>query len=190
MGQNDLSNHGGNYAYPTKTSALAIWSLVLGIVGLVLCMLSLFTAIPAVICGHMALSRIKADPRALGGTGLAIGGLVTGYLSLAIIPLLLAIAIPNFVKARAQSQANMCFNNLKQIDAAKIAWALDHHKRSGDVPTEADLKPYLKDGVLPVCPAEGNYTIGAVGDDPTCSVPGHGLSGAGFGPLGNRSGVR
>ena len=40
-----------------KTSALAIWSLVLGILSL--SCFSILSAIPGVICGHKALSKIK-----------------------------------------------------------------------------------------------------------------------------------
>lgn len=65
-----------------KTSALAIWSLVLGILAF-LCF-SIFSAIPAVICGHKALSRIKSSGGAITGQGLAIGGLVTGYCNIAL----------------------------------------------------------------------------------------------------------
>jgi uncharacterized protein YqgC (DUF456 family) len=76
-----------------------------------------------VICGHKALSKIKQSGGALAGQGLAIAGLVTGYLGILwaviFIPMLLAIAIPNFVKARDTAMMNTCLNNLRQIDAAK-----------------------------------------------------------------------
>ena len=161
-----------------KNSALAIWSLILGILSLTC--FSIFSAIPGVICGHKALSRIKQSGGALTGQGLAIAGLVTGYLGIVwaviCIPLMLAIAIPNFVKARDTAMQNACINNLRQIDAAKQQWALQNSKSAGDVPTEADLKPFLKDGVFPVCPSGGTYTIGAVSNSPTCSIPGHQLS--------------
>jgi hypothetical protein len=71
---------------------------------------------------------------------------------------------------------NVCINNLRQIDAAKNQWALAGGKKPGDVPTAQDLKPYLKNGVLPVCPSAGIYTIGAVSNVPTCSISGHLLS--------------
>ena len=91
----------GNAPQP-KNSALAIWSLVLGILSLTC--FSIFSAIPGVICGHKALSKIKQSGGALTGQGLAIAGLVTGYLGILwaviFIPMMLAIAIPNFVKAR------------------------------------------------------------------------------------------
>src|ERR1039457_1820999 len=112
---------GGNPPSP-KTSALAIWSLVLGILSLAC--FSIFAAIPGVICGHKALSRIKYSGGRISGQGLAIAGLVTGYLGIAwailFIPLMMAIAIPNFVKARTTSQANACINNLRQIDDAGV----------------------------------------------------------------------
>jgi hypothetical protein len=163
-----------------KTSALAIWSLVLGILSLVC--FTIFAAIPGVICGHKALSRIKRSGGTLNGQGLAIAGLVTGYLGIAwailFIPLMLAIAIPNFVKARDTSMQNTCINNLRQIDGAKNEWALENSKTNGTPVTAADIKPYLKldaRGNLPKCPAGGTYTIGKVGEPPTCSVPEHKL---------------
>lgn len=64
-----------------KTSGLAIWSLVLGILSL-LCF-TIFAGIPGVICGHKALSKIKRSSGALTGQGLAIAGLITGYLGIA-----------------------------------------------------------------------------------------------------------
>ena len=76
----------------------------------------------------------------------------------------------------AATQANACINNLRQIDAAKQQWALENNKPETAVPTAQDLMPYLADGVFPVCPSGGTYTINAVGVPPTCSVPGHALS--------------
>ena len=49
----------------------------------------------------------------------------------AIIGLLAAIAIPNFIKARATSQQNACINNLKQIDGAISEWALETGQSNG-----------------------------------------------------------
>ena len=74
------------------------------------------------------------------------------------------------------AQRNACINNLRQIDAAKQQWALVNNKTDEAVPTALDLLPYLKGGVLPVCPSGGTYTINAVGLPPACSVSGHVLS--------------
>lgn len=163
-------------APPPKTSALAIWSLVLGILSLVC--FSILSAIPGVICGHKALSKIKRSGGTLEGRGLAIAGLITGYLGIAwaifVIPLMLAIAIPNFVKARATAQANACVNNLRQIDAAANEFALEHGKTNGEaIKFPDDLTPYIKlnsQGKIPSCPAGGTYSIKNLGEAPTCSL--------------------
>ena len=70
-------------------------------------------------------------------------------------------------------QRNTCINNLRQIDAAKNQWALENGKKAGDLVTEADIQPYLTGGKMPTCPSGGTYTIGKVGENPTCSIPGH-----------------
>jgi hypothetical protein len=164
-----------------KTSALAIWSLVLGILSL-MCF-SIFASIPGVICGHKALGRIKNSGGMLEGRGLAIAGLVTGYIGLAwaffIIPLMMAIAIPNFIKARDTSIRNASINDLRQIQAAKNEWALEKNKQGGDVPTAEDLTPYLAGGKFPVFPNGETCTIGAVTNDATCIFKGQTLTASG-----------
>jgi prepilin-type N-terminal cleavage/methylation domain-containing protein len=108
--------------------------------------------------------------------------LVEIMIVVAIIGLLAAIAIPNFVKARASSQANACINNLRQIDAAANQFALEAHKVNGAAITyPGDLTPYIKlnaIGSIPGCPANGTYACASVGTSPTCSLlntvtPGH-----------------
>ncbi len=111
--------------------------------------------------------------------------LVEIMIVVAIIGLLAAIAIPNFIKARATSQSNACINNLRQIDAANQQWALEHSKQSTDVAANADLQPYLGRGTAGTvintaggqvagdinCPASGTYTLpAAVSAVPTCSL--------------------
>src|SRR6266487_2113970 len=159
---------GGNPS-PPKTSALAIWSLVLGILSLAC--FSIFAAIPGAICGHKALSRIKRSSGTIAGQGLAIAGLITGYIGIAlaivVIPMMLAIAIPNFIKARDTAQINACINNLRRIDGAKQQWALEKQKQPTDTPTESDLAPYLKDAQMLKCPAGGDYKINSVSEQPT-----------------------
>ena len=75
-----------------------------------------------------------------------------------------------------QSNAiNACLNNLRQIDAAKQQWALEKGKTVEAIPAPQDLAPYLPGNTLPVCPSGGAYTLNAVGQLPTCSIPGHEL---------------
>jgi prepilin-type N-terminal cleavage/methylation domain-containing protein len=102
--------------------------------------------------------------------------LVEIMIVVAIIGLLAAIAIPNFIKARESSQKNACIANLKQIDGAKNTWALENKKVSTDTPTTAVLYGatlYIRDE--PTCPAAGGYTLGSVSSRPTCNVAGHTL---------------
>ena len=63
-------------------SGLAIASLVCGILGIVFCYGHALGAIPAVICGHMALNRIRSAQHPIAGRGMAIAGLIMGYLGL------------------------------------------------------------------------------------------------------------
>jgi len=100
--------------------------------------------------------------------------LVEIMIVVAIIGLLAAIAIPNFVKARATSQANACINNLRQIDAAANQFALEKGQTTGSpITLTSDLTPYIKlnsSNKIPPCPANGTYTETAVGVAPTCSL--------------------
>jgi prepilin-type N-terminal cleavage/methylation domain-containing protein len=100
--------------------------------------------------------------------------LVEIMIVVAIIGLLAAIAIPNFVKARATSQANACINNLRQIDAAANQFALEQKKKTGDtINYPGDLQPYIKlnsANAIPGCPAGGNYADATVGAIPSCDL--------------------
>jgi len=97
--------------------------------------------------------------------------LVEIMIVVAIIGLLAAIAIPNFVRARTTAQMNACINNLRQIDGAVQQWALEQKKDSTSTPVETDITPYLKNSV--VCPAGGtafsdSYTLANVAGQPSC----------------------
>jgi len=102
--------------------------------------------------------------------------LVEIMIVVAIIGLLAAIAIPNFVKARETAQKNACIANLKQINGAKQQWALDNKQANSATPSTTDIwgaDAYLKKE--PECPLSGSYTIGTVSADPTCDQTGHAL---------------
>src|SRR5437764_10971030 len=78
-----------------------------------------------------------------------------------IIGILLAIAVPNFIKARETSRAKSCLENLRSISYAKEQWAVEQHKATTDTPLDTDLygtNAYLR--TTPACPAGGTYTIG------------------------------
>ena len=102
--------------------------------------------------------------------------LVEIMIVVAIIGLLAAIAIPNFIKARATAQQNACINNLKQIDGAINEWALETGQSTGAaVANTAVVSAYIKlnsNNSVPGCPASGTYTTTTVGANPqvTCSL--------------------
>ncbi len=118
--------------------------------------------------------------------------LVEIMIVVAIIGLLAAIAIPNFVRARESAQRNTCINNLRQIDGAKQQAALEQRQTGDWVPQAADIAPYLGRNASVdtiVCPSGGtsatfdsSYTINAVTNPPTCNyntagtVTGHELT--------------
>jgi prepilin-type N-terminal cleavage/methylation domain-containing protein len=108
--------------------------------------------------------------------------LVEIMIVVAIIGLLAAIAIPNFVRARATSQANACINNLRQIDGATQQWALENKAGPASSVSFTKIQPYLKNAVT--CPAGGasasfssSYSLSTVTNKPTCKV------GSGFSPI-------
>jgi len=89
----------------------------------------------------------------------------------AIIGLLAAIAIPNFIKARVSAQLNTCINNLNKIDGAVQQWAIDNKKANSATVDYSDISSYLKNTVI--CPTGGttfhdSYRLTTVADQPVC----------------------
>lgn len=126
---------------------MAIASLILGILSFVTCGL---TAIPAIICGHIALSKIGKAAGALGGRGMAIAGLIMGYLLIALVVLVFVVAIPAgmalpaFAQVQNRAQETKTTADLKIVGMACKLYALDH---DGKFPkTLEELVPkYLSD---------------------------------------------
>src|ERR1043166_2084496 len=101
--------------------------------------------------------------------------LVEIMIVVAIIGLLAAIAIPNFIRARTTAQKNACINNLRQIDGAVQQWALESKAAPGDSVTYPAISIYLKNSVI--CPAGGatatfgsTYSLATVQDKPVCRI--------------------
>ena len=100
---------------------------------------------------------------------------------MAIIGLLAAIAIPNFLRARSTSQQNACINNLRQLDGAIQTWALETGQSATATvgASGANIKPFLgrgSTGSLPYCPLDStktfttSYLLATVADPPTCNL--------------------
>jgi prepilin-type N-terminal cleavage/methylation domain-containing protein len=123
---------------------------------------------------HMKSTRTKKG--SIVRVGLGGFTLVEILIVIAIIGLLCAIAIPNYVKARANSQASACINNLRQIDSAVQQFAIENQKAVGAmVIYPNDLTPYIRlnsASLIPACPASGTYTVSPVGSEPSvlCSL--------------------
>jgi hypothetical protein len=100
--------------------------------------------------------------------------LVYAVAGASVFLLLAGMSIPSFIPARPASQRNACIANLKSLQEAKLTWAKVNGKTSADLPTEADLmNTNSPDNVIrhwPICPGGGKYTIGSVGERPTCTL--------------------
>jgi prepilin-type N-terminal cleavage/methylation domain-containing protein len=103
--------------------------------------------------------------------------LVEIMIVVAIIGLLAAIALPNFVRARKVARQNTCIANMKQLDSAKQQWALETKKTEAATMDSADLigaTLYIKNA--PLCPLDSlntfvsSYTLGAVSVNPVCQI--------------------
>src|SRR5262249_52551273 len=90
------------------------------------------------------------------------------------IGILMAIAVPNFIRSRETARHNACINNLRQIDTAKEQWAMDNKMASGAACQMSDLAlSYLKfNAAGPQCPSGGVYTVNPISTNPACSLSG------------------
>jgi hypothetical protein len=82
----------GAYAAGTETNGLAIASLVCSLVGITACGVP---AIVGVILGHVARKQIRASGGRQTGEGLALAGLIVGYLLISLVMLVILVAVAN-----------------------------------------------------------------------------------------------
>jgi type II secretory pathway pseudopilin PulG len=142
---------------PQQTSGLAIASLVCSLVPFFL-----VTPIVAVVLGHIALSQIKRSAGRLKGSGLAIAGLILGYVSFVpIILIIAAIAIPNLLRARIAANETSAAQVVRRLTAAEIAYA-SAHDQTGYTCTLTDLRESL-DNPEPSGGTKNGYVFEIVG---------------------------
>jgi type IV pilus assembly protein PilA len=105
---------------------LAIASLVIGILSLPTLGCLGVGAVVGIILGIVALRRAGRDPRAYGGRGFAIGGIVASALSLLVaIPLVgitAAIAIPSLLRARVSANEAATIGDIRTVISAEAAY--------------------------------------------------------------------
>jgi prepilin-type N-terminal cleavage/methylation domain-containing protein len=99
--------------------------------------------------------------------------LVEIMIVVAIIGIIIAIAVPAFLRARENARGRACQENLSKIDGAKEQYALEKRlTNNAPAPDMTDLAgdntKYIKR--IPVCPGGGSYDVLPIGTDPTCSV--------------------
>src|SRR3569833_155025 len=113
------------------------------------------------------MEAVTSTPRRRGFT------LIEIMIVVSIIGMLLAIAVPNFVKAREKSRATSCQQNMTQIISAKERWAMDNNRPATDTPSMVELAvPGLYMRNTPLCPSGGTYTVGTLQETPPCSIGG------------------
>lgn len=96
----------------------------------------------------------------------------------AITGILIAIAVPAFLRARENSRGRACQENLTKIDSAKEQWTLEFKHSNGTPITNSEdfltdenifgANGYIKK--TPYCPSKGTYTVNNIGVDPICSI--------------------
>ncbi|HWN96932.1 MAG TPA: type II secretion system protein, partial [Methylomirabilota bacterium] len=96
--------------------------------------------------------------------------LVEIMIVVSIIGLLVAVALPNFLKHRNSMRVKSCMENLRVLNTAKVQWAMETRQATSSRPTASDLIPYLRDGHLPECPASGSYRLRNLARNPNCSL--------------------
>ena len=141
------------YAAPPRTSGLALASMILGILSFLTVGL---TSLPAVICGHLSLSRIKKAAGAVSGHGFAVAGLVMGYVGLCffalfVLGVLAGIALPVFNQVQEKGRITKSMAEAKQVGLALKTYAVDN---GGKYPAQLDdlVPTYLSDKHLFICP--------------------------------------
>ncbi len=107
-----------------QTNGKATASLICGILSLTC--FGLLTGIPAIILGHISKSEIRKSLGRMKGEGMALAGLIMGYISVAALPVLIiaAIAIPNLLKARMAANEASAAGSVRTVVTASASYQI------------------------------------------------------------------
>ncbi len=133
-------------------SGLALTSLIFGILSFLLCGLGGVGTLVAIICGHRALSRINRSGGAEGGRGMALAGLILGYVSIFStitgVAVGASMAVPVFAKVQEKGQITKQISNARQIQLACLLYAAENDGRYPDTLEELEANGALEPGKL------------------------------------------
>jgi prepilin-type processing-associated H-X9-DG protein len=143
-------------AQPAKTSGMAIWSLVLGILGLFSCGLS---AIPGLILGIVGLTKINRSGGRLGGNGLAIAGICVSGVMLLMMPIYAGMLLPALNSAREKARRVQCQSNLKQLGLAMAIYANENGDHLPNAARWSDAaRKFIASETVFYCPSDRTKT--------------------------------
>jgi hypothetical protein len=125
--------------FQPQTDGGAIASLILGIASIVLC-LNIFTGIPAIITGHISYSKIKKSMGRLKGEGMALTGLILGYISLPMVLVFAAVLIPNLRRSRITANESAAKSTVRTINITQVTYSTSYPAQ-GYAPDLATLGP-------------------------------------------------
>lgn len=138
-----------NEVIVNKPTPLAKCSLYLSLLGLFL--IGPFGLIPAIICGHMASSRIKKSSGSLSGQGQAKAGLAIGYIGLVFqIFIVFGILLPMVMQVKEKASLVLCMNNLKTIMLSAKVYSEDNEGKFP--PNIQSIAKYIDDPRVFICP--------------------------------------
>lgn len=144
-----------------RTDGKAIWSLVCGILSI-----SCFfiTGIPAIVLGHMSRFSIRNSNGRLKGEGMALVGLILGYISVVLLVVAITIAVPSYFKSRKIANESAAVRNVRTITIAEQNFQ-SSNGRYGDL--QALISARLLDASFVRPKAGYSFTIENSGDDYT-----------------------
>jgi type IV pilus assembly protein PilA len=122
---------------PAETSGKAIVSLICGLLFFIP-----LAFVAAIVFGHLGLSEIRKSAGRLQGEGMAIAGLILGYMWIVGIPIVMiiaAIAIPNLLRARISANEASAIGGVRTLITAEVTYA-EYHRENGYTCSLTDLR--------------------------------------------------